>query len=78
MCDYLPQHIQPSYLTLSLECGGIKLYFTQLNVILSLLGSAISRMVGAGGIIVILYTDDKLFNGNKMKDINIIFILLRF
>lgn len=64
--DYLPKHIQPSYLTLSLECGGKKLaYFTQLNVILSLLGSATSRIIGAGGIIVILYTDDKLFGGNK-------------
>ena len=64
--DYLPNHIQPSYLTLSLQCGGKRLaIFTQINVILSLLGSAISRMVGAGGIIVILYI--ALFDGDKTK-----------
>eukprot|EP01084_Bolivina_argentea_P313349 542631_1 len=64
--DYLPKSLSPSYLTLSLQCGGNKLaIFTQINVILSLLGSAISRMVGAGGIIVILYI--ALFNGDKTK-----------
>eukprot|EP00485_Elphidium_margaritaceum_P011764 CAMPEP_0202693038 /NCGR_PEP_ID=MMETSP1385-20130828/7258_1 /ASSEMBLY_ACC=CAM_ASM_000861 /TAXON_ID=933848 /ORGANISM="Elphidium margaritaceum" /LENGTH=504 /DNA_ID=CAMNT_0049348665 /DNA_START=22 /DNA_END=1536 /DNA_ORIENTATION=+ len=65
--DYMPPHIvRPSYLTLSLQCGGRKLaVFTQSNVILSLLGSAISRMVGAGGIIVILYM--ALFNGDKTE-----------
>ena len=59
--DYMPPSMhqtpyQPSYYTLSLQCGGTKLAnFTQINVILSLLGSAVSRMVGTGGIIVILY-----------------------
>eukprot|EP01083_Nonionella_stella_P027747 76433_1 len=62
--EYVPSHITPSYLTLSLRCGGEPLaIFTQINVILSLLGSAISRMVGAGGIIVILYI--ALFGGDK-------------
>ena len=62
--DYLPESTSPSYLTLSMHCGGPKLaIFTQMNVILSLFGSAISRVVGAGGIIVILYI--ALFGGDK-------------
>merc|ERR1719464_2362948 len=48
--------VDPSYYVLSDYVGGRKLViFTQINVILSLLGSAISRMIAAGGIIVILY-----------------------
>ena len=53
--DYLPKDVQPSYLSLSLHCGGKKLaIFTQINVILSLLGSAVSRIIGAAGIVVII------------------------
>jgi len=61
----------PSYLTLSHQCGGSKLViFTQINVILSLLGSAISRIIAAGGIIGILY-EEYFKNGDRSNETNI-------
>lgn len=56
--QHLPSPSNPSYLSLSKEFGGSKLVvFTQINVILSLFGSNISRLAAAGGVLVRLYDE---------------------